>query len=67
LSFNAGVALAFASSAARTIEYSLGGNPLLREMPIEAPVVEGGVVVAPTTPGFGVEPRSDFLDEYEVT
>lgn len=67
LSFNAGVSLAFASSAARTIEYSLGGNPLLREMPVVAPVVEGGVVHAPTAPGFGIEPRIDFLDEYEVT
>jgi len=65
LSFNAGVSLAFASSAARTIEYSLGGNPLLREMPDQAPVVEGGRIAAPTAPGFGIEPRSDFLDEYE--
>lgn len=65
LSFNAGVTLAFASSAARTVEYSLGGNPLLREMPTEVPVVEGGLVRAPTAPGFGVEPRADFLDEYE--
>jgi D-galactarolactone cycloisomerase len=67
LSFNAGVTLAFASSAARTVEYSLGGNPLLREMPVDAPVVDGGVVRAPTAPGFGIEPRPDFLDEYEVT
>jgi len=65
LSFNAGVTLAFASSAARTVEYSLGGNPLLREMPVEAPVVENGLVHAPTKPGFGIEPRADFLDEYE--
>ncbi len=67
LSFNAGVTLAFASSASRTVEYSLGGNPLLREMPVDPPVVDGGVVSAPTAPGFGIEPRSDFLDEYEVT
>jgi L-alanine-DL-glutamate epimerase-like enolase superfamily enzyme len=67
LSFSAGVSLAFASSAARTIEYSLGGNPLLREMPIDPPTVAGGVVHAPTAPGFGIEPRPDFLDEYEVT
>ncbi len=67
LSFSAGVSLAFSSSAARTIEYSLGGNPLLREMPADPPVVDGGIVRAPTAPGFGVEPRSDFLDEYEVT
>ena len=67
LSFNAGVSLAFASSAARTIEYSLGGNPLLREMPERAPQVVDGLVSAPTEPGFGVTPRSDFLEEYEVT
>jgi len=66
LSFNAGVSLAFASSAARTIEYSLGGNPLLRDMPTVAPVVEDGVVRAPTAPGFGVEPRQEFLNDYEV-
>lgn len=66
LSFNAGVSLAFASSAARTIEYSLGGNPLLRDMPERAPRVVDGLVSAPTEPGFGVTPRSDFLDEYEV-
>lgn len=65
LSFNAGVTLAFASSAARTVEYSLGGNPLLREMPVEAPIVADGRVTAPTAPGFGVEPRPDFLQEYE--
>ena len=67
LSFNAGVSLAFSSSAARTIEYSLGGNPLLREMPVDPPTVEGGVVHAPTAPGFGIEPKPDFLNEYEVT
>ncbi len=65
LSFNAGVTLAFTSSAARIIEYSLGGNPLLREMPIDPPVVENGVVQAPTSPGFGIEPRPDFLRNYE--
>jgi L-alanine-DL-glutamate epimerase-like enolase superfamily enzyme len=64
LSFNAGVSLAFSSSAARTIEYSLGGNPLLREMPTHPPIVDGGVVSAPIAPGFGVEPRTDFLDEF---
>ncbi len=67
LSFNAGVSLAFASSAARTIEYSLGGNPLLREMSVVPPTVVDGIVRAPTAPGFGIEPRPDFLDEYEVT
>jgi L-alanine-DL-glutamate epimerase-like enolase superfamily enzyme len=58
------VSLAFASSAARTIEYSLGGNPLLREMPEENVRVERGTVAAPTEPGWGVTPKIDFLDEY---
>jgi D-galactarolactone cycloisomerase len=67
LSFSAGVSLAFASSAACTVEYSLGANPLLRDMPEHPPAVVDGLVSAPTAPGFGVTPRSDFLDEYEVT
>jgi D-galactarolactone cycloisomerase len=67
LSFSAGVSLAFASSSARVIEYSLGGNPLLRELPEEDLAVANGLVPAPTRPGFGVTPKPDFLDEYEVT
>ena len=67
LSFSAGVNLAFSSSAARTIEYSLGSNPLLRELPEEDFDLVGGTVQAPTGIGFGVTPRSGFLDEYGVT
>lgn len=67
LSFSAGVSLAFASSASQTIEYSLGGNPLLHDMPEESFKLEDGLVQAPTRPGFGVTPRPDFLDEFEVT
>jgi D-galactarolactone cycloisomerase len=67
LSFSAGVNLAFASSAARTIEYSLGGNPLLRELPEEDFTVVNGTVAAPTAAGFGVTPKPDFLEEYEVS
>jgi L-alanine-DL-glutamate epimerase-like enolase superfamily enzyme len=67
LSFSAGVSLAFASSAARTIEYSLGGNPLLRELAEEDFEVVDGTVQAPTGIGFGVTPKSDFLNDYEVT
>jgi D-galactarolactone cycloisomerase len=67
LSFSAGVSLAFASSSARIIEYSLGGNPLLHELPEEDLAAADGRVQAPTRPGFGVTPKPDFLDEYEVT
>jgi D-galactarolactone cycloisomerase len=65
LSFSAGVSLAFASSAATVIEYSLGGNPLLHDLPVEAMALVGGHAVAPTRAGFGVTPNMDFVNEYE--
>lgn len=67
LSFAAGVSLAFASSAATVIEYSLGGNPMLRELPSEKIEVVGGRVAAPTAPGFGVTPDMAFVEEFERT
>jgi D-galactarolactone cycloisomerase len=65
LSFSAGVSLAFASSAATVIEYSLGGNPLLHDLPEEAMALVRGQAVAPTRAGFGVTPNMDFVNEYE--
>jgi L-alanine-DL-glutamate epimerase-like enolase superfamily enzyme len=67
LSFRAGVSLAFASPAAAVIEYSLGANPLLHDLPEEAIAVTGGRIGAPTAPGWGVTPRPEFIDEYTVT
>ncbi len=67
LSFSAGVQLAFASSAATVLEYSLGGNPLLRELPVERFSAEGGRVLAPTAPGLGVTPNPDFIADYTKT
>ena len=64
LSFAAGVNLAFASSSAVVIEYSLGANPLLREMPEEAFDVQDGLIAAPTQPGLGVTPRRAFVEKY---
>jgi D-galactarolactone cycloisomerase len=64
LSFAAGVSLAFASSSAVVIEYSLGANPLLREMPVDPPVVIDGKVSAPTAPGWGIQPRAEFIEEF---
>ena len=66
LSFAAGVALAFASPAARVIEYSLGANPFLHDLADGAPVPSAGVVAPPTAPGFGVTPRPDAVAEYTV-
>ena len=64
LSFSAGVNLAFASSSAVVIEYSLGANPLLREMPEETVEVKDGLIAAPTRPGLGVTPRREFVERY---
>jgi D-galactarolactone cycloisomerase len=64
VSFAAGLHLAFAAPSAVILEYSLGANPLLRDMPAEPFVVEGGVVAAPTRPGLGVTPREAFIEEY---
>lgn len=64
LSFSAGMSVAFTSPAATVIEYSLGANPFLHEMPEEAFEVERGRVLAPTRPGLGVTPRPDFIAEH---
>lgn len=65
ISFMAGLHVAFASPAARIIEYSLGGNPLLREMAEETFAPVNGVFSAPTAPGFGVSPRPEFIAEHD--
>jgi D-galactarolactone cycloisomerase len=65
LSFAAGVSLAFASPAAKVIEYSLGANPMLRELPEQPIEVSGGRVQAPTRPGFGITPDMSFVEQYE--
>ena len=64
LSFSAGMSLAFASPAATVIEYSLGANPFLHELPEETIVVTDGRVVAPARPGLGVTPRQEFIAEH---
>lgn len=66
LSFSAGVSLAFASSAATVIEYSLGANPLLHDLPEEVFPAVDGLVAPPSGPGFGVTPRPEFIEEFEV-
>ncbi len=67
LSFAAGMSLAFASPAATVIEYSLGANPFLHDLPEEPISVNDGRVVAPTRPGLGVTPRQEFIVEHTRT
>jgi L-alanine-DL-glutamate epimerase-like enolase superfamily enzyme len=66
LSFMAGLHLAFASPSATILEFSLGANPLLRELVEEPIVCENGAIAAPTRPGLGVTPRADFLERFDV-
>jgi len=66
LSFNAGLALAFASPAATVIEYSLGANPMLHDLVDEDVAVVGGRIAAPAAPGLGVTPRQAFIDEFTI-
>ena len=64
LSFAAGTSLAFASPAARVIEFSLGANPFLHELfgGVNLPV--DGVVAPPSSPGFGCDPVPEIVDRY---
>ncbi len=66
LSFRAGVSLAFASSAATIIEYSLGANPLLHDLVDETHEHNHGRIAAPTGAGFGLTINQDFVREYSV-
>ena len=64
LSFSAGMSLAFASPAATVIEYSLGANPFLHDLPEETIEVTDGRVIAPARAGLGVTPRQEFIAEH---
>jgi len=66
LSFMAGLQLAFASPSATILEFSLGANPLLRELVEEPIVCENGSIAAPTRPGLGVTPRGEFVERFTV-
>jgi len=63
-SFMAGVSLAFASPAATVIEFSAGANPMLFELVAEEIKAESGLIAAPSRPGLGVTPRSDFVAQF---
>jgi L-alanine-DL-glutamate epimerase-like enolase superfamily enzyme len=64
VSFMAGLHLAFASPSAVILEYSLGANPLLHDLPAERIVVRDGMIAAPTRPGLGVTLRPEFVEKY---
>lgn len=66
LSFMAGLHVAFASPAARVLEYSLGGNPMLHDLVDETIEPAGGGFPRPTAPGLGVTLREEFIAEHDA-
>jgi D-galactarolactone cycloisomerase len=66
LSFSAGMHLAFASPSATILEYSLGANPLLHELPEESFACTDGTFAAPIAPGLGVTPKAEVVEKYRV-
>jgi L-alanine-DL-glutamate epimerase-like enolase superfamily enzyme len=66
LSFAAGASLAFASPAARVIEFSLGANPFLHELFCGVNLPVDGTVAPPSASGFGCDPVPDIVDRYTV-
>jgi len=63
-SFTAGLTLAFASPAARIIEFSLGANPLLNDLVVEDIVADNGTFSPPTGEGWGLTLNTDFVKEF---
>ena len=63
-SFIAGLTLAFASPAARIIEYSLGANPFLCDLVTENIAATNGTFEPPSGHGWGLTPNDDFIAEF---
>lgn len=66
LNFSAGLQLLAVSPSATYIEYSLGANPMLRELAKEEFAVVDGRMVIPDRPGLGVTIDQEFVDKHEV-
>ncbi len=65
-SFMAGLTLAFSSPAARIIEFSLGANPLLKDLVHETIEAEDGSFLPPQRPGWGLSVNEDFVSDYAM-
>lgn len=63
-SFMAGLNVAFASSSATIIEFSLGGNPMMYDLVKEQISVTNGFISAPSAAGLGLTPQWDFVKEF---
>jgi len=66
LAFAAGMHVAAASPSGWILEYSLGGAPLLHDLPQEKFTVSDGMIEIPDRPGLGVTINQEFVDRYTV-
>jgi L-alanine-DL-glutamate epimerase-like enolase superfamily enzyme len=67
LLFASGLHLAAATPNCTILEYSLGFNPLLRELALEPPVIREGLMYIPDRPGLGVTLNRGFVQKYRVS
>lgn len=67
LAFAAGMHVTAASASGFILEYSLGANPLLQELPQEPFTLMDGQVEVPDRPGLGVEINQEFVNRYTVS
>jgi L-alanine-DL-glutamate epimerase-like enolase superfamily enzyme len=67
LLFASGLHLAAATPNCTILEYSLGFNPLLRELVLEPPVIRDGLMYIPDRPGLGVTLNQEFVQKYRVS
>lgn len=67
LLFAAGLHIAAAIPSCVTLEYSMGFNPMLRELVREDFVINNGEVEIPDRPGLGVTVNEDFVERYAVS
>jgi len=66
LAFAAGLQVSAVASTAFILEYSLGANPILRELAIEDFVAVDGYIEIPERPGLGVTINEDFVNRVAV-
>ena len=64
--FAAGLHASAAASSAFIIEYSLGANPMLRELAVEDFTVEDGYIDIPDRPGLGITINEDFVRAHRM-
>ena len=67
LAFAAGLHVSAVASSAFILEYSLGANPLLRDLAVEDFVAVDGYIDIPDRPGLGVTVDEDFVKRYART